>query len=87
LDAAHVVAKEKIQTIIVNTDHRAEEVTQPSFLTKAGARWFTPTGFLIELAKVTNGYYCGLVGGREDFGLVPRWRRLKGKPLREALAD
>jgi len=87
LDAAHVVAKEKIQTIIVNTDHRVEEVAQPSVSTKAGTRWFTPTGFLIELARVTNGYYCGLLGGREDFGLVPRWRRLRGKPLREALAD
>jgi len=57
LDAAYQIAKDNIRTVIINTDHRPEEI---GITREAKLCWYSPTDFLLEIARVTGGRYYGL---------------------------
>ncbi len=62
IDAAHQLAKDNVRTIIINTDHRPEEV---NFRRGISKRWYSPTDFFMEIAKITGARYYGLGVGAE----------------------
>ncbi|KPV62259.1 MAG: Magnesium chelatase, subunit ChlI [Candidatus Bathyarchaeota archaeon BA1] len=66
MDVAHQLAKDNIQVIIINTDHRPEEMGIQRVST---LRWYSPTDFLMGIARTTGGHYYGLSlgGGKETF--------------------
>jgi Mg-chelatase subunit ChlD len=66
LDVAFLMSKEKIKVHIVNTNH--SEIDAKSFpVTNFGNRIrFTPTQFMMELARLTGGEYKGLTSASED---------------------
>jgi Mg-chelatase subunit ChlD len=58
LDVARLLAKEKVRTYIINTNHYQHEKKL-----ERGEGWrirLTPTEFLIELARASKGNYFGL---------------------------
>lgn len=57
IDAARLIAKDRIRTVIINTDHRKEFYPGES---ARRMRWLTPTELLVEAAKITKGRYYGL---------------------------
>jgi Mg-chelatase subunit ChlD len=59
-DVAHLLSKEKIKVHIVNTNHsRSDEKSFPVIDPRKRVR-FTPTQFMIELARLSGGNYKGL---------------------------
>jgi len=62
IDVAHQLAKDNVRTIVINTDHRQEEVN----LQRGGSKiWYSPADFLMEIVKITRGRYYGLDVGKE----------------------
>ena len=57
LDVAYQIAKDNIRTVIINTDHRPEEI---GITRGTKLRWYSPTDFLLEIARITSGRYYGL---------------------------
>ncbi len=57
VDVARLIAKEGIRTLIINTDHR-EELLPKDLPSKR--KCLSPSGLLIEVAKITKGRYYGL---------------------------
>ncbi len=61
IDVARRIAKEKIRTIVINTDHRPEEVYKKIYYGKSKVTFsYTPTALLMEVARITGGKYYGL---------------------------
>lgn len=58
IDAARLIAREGIKTLIINTDHR-EEYQSPEVVPRK-LKWLTPTELLMEVARITKGRYYGL---------------------------
>ena len=68
LDMAGLLQREKIQTIIVNTTHGEKMAASASkyaslIPTKSGKRWLDPTSLLLEITRITGGYYYGIGEG------------------------
>ncbi len=68
LDVARLLARDKVRLIAINTAHRREELSiearkkvKPPY-----ALLYTPTNFLMELAKVAKGSYYGLSLKRDE---------------------
>jgi len=57
IDTARLIAKDRIRTVIINTDHRDE--SRPEDLSRR-LRWLSPTELLMEVARITRGRYYGL---------------------------
>ncbi|HDO20514.1 MAG TPA: VWA domain-containing protein [Candidatus Bathyarchaeota archaeon] len=61
LEMAKLIAKEKIRTIIINTDHRPKEIYKKIYYgISRRAISYTPTALLMEIANITGGKYYGL---------------------------
>ncbi len=61
IDVAKRIAKDKIRTIIINTDHRPDEIYKKIYYGAKGATFsYTPTALLMEIARITGGKYYGL---------------------------
>ena len=61
IEVARRIAKEKIRTIVINTDHRPNEVYKKIYYgTNKITFSYTPTALLMEVAKITGGKYYGL---------------------------
>ena len=62
IDVAHQLAKDHVRAIIINTDHRPEEVGMKRSVAEGAPvlQWYSPTDFLMEIAKITGGQYYGL---------------------------
>jgi Mg-chelatase subunit ChlI/Mg-chelatase subunit ChlD len=75
-DVARLIAKEGHRVYVVNTSHsKAEADARPLILEGRRLR-YTPTQFLVELARLTKGSYIGLgpQGEREELRASPRAR-------------
>ena len=59
-DVARLIAKEKFKVYIINTNHSEEEAEAFPRVEEGWRLRLTPTQFLIELARLTGGYYQGL---------------------------
>lgn len=61
IDVAKKIAKAKIRTIIINTDHRPDEIFKRIYYGADKTTFsYTPTALLMEVAKITRGKYYGL---------------------------
>lgn len=61
IDVAKRIAKAKIRTIIINTDHRSDEIFKRIYYGADRTTFsYTPTALLMEVAKITKGKYYGL---------------------------
>jgi Mg-chelatase subunit ChlI/Mg-chelatase subunit ChlD len=61
LDMARKIAKDGIKTIVINTDHRSDEIYKRIYYRKdVQAVFYTPTALMMEMAKITGGKYYGL---------------------------
>ncbi|MEM2137365.1 MAG: VWA domain-containing protein, partial [Candidatus Methanomethylicia archaeon] len=61
LDLARLMVKDDIKTIIINTDHRSDEIYKRIYHRRdMQTIFYTPTALMMELAKVTRGKYYGL---------------------------
>ena len=68
MDVARFLVRDGIRTVVINTSHSLIEYSmwQDEFLKKTTRELYTPTEFLMELSKVTNGSYYGLALRREE---------------------
>jgi len=61
LDVARLIAKDGIKMIVINTDHRADEIYKRVYYRgDMQVVFYTPTALMMELARITNGKYYGL---------------------------
>jgi len=61
MDMAHILKRDDIRVIVINTSHRGKEIAGDAFRKVTSSReWFTPTELMLELAKITDGSYYGL---------------------------
>jgi len=61
LDIAKKIAKDGIKTIVINTDHRSDEIYKRVYYRKdMQVVFYTPTALMMEIAKITGGKYYGL---------------------------
>jgi Mg-chelatase subunit ChlI/Mg-chelatase subunit ChlD len=61
LDMARKIAKDGIKTIVINTDHRSDEIYKRIYYRKdMQVIFYTPTALMMEIAKITGGKYYGL---------------------------
>jgi Mg-chelatase subunit ChlD/MoxR-like ATPase len=61
LDMAKKIAKDGIKTIVINTDHRSDEIYKRIYYRKdMQVIFYTPTALMMEIAKITGGKYYGL---------------------------
>ncbi|RLE55176.1 MAG: hypothetical protein DRJ26_01100 [Candidatus Methanomethylicota archaeon] len=61
IDVARRIAKDKIRTIIINTDHRPDEIYKKIYHGAYRTAYsYTPTALLMEIARITRGKYYGL---------------------------
>ncbi len=67
IDVAHLLAREGVTTLVVNASHTSEPLASRSYKReiegKTGRRWMEPTELLMELPKITGGYYYGIGKG------------------------
>jgi hypothetical protein len=68
IDVSRLIARERIRTVIINTDHREER--RPEGLPQR-SKWLTPTELLMEVARITKGRYYGLTSPGEEFPSRP----------------
>ena len=62
MDVARLIARDGIRTFIINTSHRPAEIDKEVYdpiMSKTLLK-YTPTKFLMEVAKMTGGSYYGL---------------------------
>ncbi len=57
IDVAHLLAKDQIHIVVINTAHHPEEL---DIQKKKIPGWYTPTAFLFEVSRITKGRYYGL---------------------------
>jgi len=61
LDVARLIAKDGIKMIVINTDHRTDEIYKRVYYRgDMQVVFYTPTALMMELARITNGKYYGL---------------------------
>jgi Mg-chelatase subunit ChlD len=70
IDVAGLLQRDGIRTIVMNTAHDEESVEVMSKYTDAIAArskkiWLDPTSLLLEVARITGGYYYGIGEGGE----------------------
>jgi Mg-chelatase subunit ChlD len=58
-DAARLLVKERIRVYVVNTNHSKEEAESPPLMVEGLRIRYTPTQFLMELARLSKGSYIG----------------------------
>ncbi len=67
IDVAHLLAREGVTTLVVNASHTSEPLVFGSYKRemeeKTGRRWMEPTELLMELPRITGGYYYGIGKG------------------------
>jgi len=63
-----VVRRDNVRTIIINTSHSSRELLETGIETEPNkrSRPYTPTEFLMKLAKTTKGSYYGLSLRKEE---------------------
>lgn len=70
IDAAGLLQREGIRTIIINTAHEAKsnenlsKYTAP-IVSSTGRQWIDPTSLMMEIPRITGGYYYGIGEGGE----------------------
>lgn len=65
LDIARLIAKDGIKTIVINTDHRPDEIFKRIYYRKdEKIVFYTPTALMMEIARITRGKYYGLRADR-----------------------
>jgi Mg-chelatase subunit ChlI/Mg-chelatase subunit ChlD len=60
IDAAHMLSKEKVRVHIFNTNHSSTDTESQPTRREGWRLRLTPTQFLMEMAKVSEGNYYGL---------------------------
>ncbi len=65
LDVAHLLKKEGVWTLIINPSHDQKEhsvapLYKKEIQIRSGKRWLEPTEFLMQIPKITGGYYYGI---------------------------
>ena len=65
LDAAHLLRKEGVSTLIINPSHDLAGRTVTPLYKKeiqirSGKRWLAPSELLMQIPKITGGYYYGI---------------------------
>ena len=73
VDMAHLLKRDSIRVIVINTSHRTREI--PGDLFKkitSHLEWFTPTELMLELAQATDGSYYGLSLAQDEKTAVKR---------------
>lgn len=65
IDAAYLLAKEGIRTIVINPSHEIQVMKdiggyQKSISEKMSLLWLKPTSLLLEIPQITGGYYYGI---------------------------
>jgi Mg-chelatase subunit ChlI/Mg-chelatase subunit ChlD len=63
-DTAYLLKKEKVSTLIINPSHEGQSSITPLYnkeiQIRSSKRWFEPTEFLMQIPKITGGYYYGI---------------------------
>ena len=62
--------RDGIRTIVINTAHEVESAEymskySTSIAEKTGKRWIDPTSLLLEIPRITGGYYYGITESGE----------------------
>jgi Mg-chelatase subunit ChlI/Mg-chelatase subunit ChlD len=72
-DVARLIAKEGFRVYVVNTNHSKEEAKARPLMEEGRRLRYTPTQFLMKLARLTKGNYIGLspTGEREELRMEP----------------
>jgi len=70
IDVAGLLQREGIRTVVINTAHEVKSAEDTSRYTeviaaKTGQRWLDPTSLLLEIPRITGGYYYGIGEGGE----------------------
>ncbi|MCW3979540.1 MAG: hypothetical protein NWF12_07310, partial [Candidatus Bathyarchaeota archaeon] len=75
-DVARLITKEGYRVYVVNTSHSKAEADARPLILEGRRLSYTPTQFLVELARLTKGSYIGLgpQGEREELRASPRAR-------------
>ncbi|MCJ7770242.1 ATP-binding protein [Candidatus Bathyarchaeota archaeon] len=78
MDVARLLSRDKLRTVIVNTSHSsAESDLNKNYGLSSDRKLYTPTEFLMELSKVTNGSYYGLtLSSGNEIPIKTKKRRL-----------
>jgi Mg-chelatase subunit ChlD len=67
IDIAGLLKREGIRTIVINTAHEETGKERPQYATKISAKtnkiWMDPTRLLLEIPRITGGYYYGVGEG------------------------
>jgi hypothetical protein len=68
LDVARLLIRDDVRVIVINTAHLVEEllIREEGVKMPVRMRWYLPTEFLMELARIANGSYYGLSLKREE---------------------
>jgi Mg-chelatase subunit ChlI/Mg-chelatase subunit ChlD len=73
IDMAHILRRDGIRVIVINTSHRRQEIPGEVFRKMTSPlEWYTPTELMLELAQITDGSYYGLSLTREGTGAVKK---------------
>ena len=67
-DVAYLLKKEGIITVVINPNHIPGEKVAPysyreEIQVKSGKRWLDPTSLLLDIPRITGGYYYGIGRG------------------------
>ena len=68
IDVSRLIARARIRTVIINTDHREEQRPEDR---PQRRKWLTPTELLMEVARITKGRYYGLTSPGEELPSRP----------------
>ena len=60
IDVARLLIRDGVRIIVINTAHRRDELLMEERKTPSLARYYLPTEFLKELARIVGGSYYGL---------------------------
>jgi hypothetical protein len=64
IDIAGFLKREGVRTIVINTAHEEANEARPQYAAKLSAktkkRWMDPTRLLLEIPRITGGYYYGV---------------------------
>jgi Mg-chelatase subunit ChlD/MoxR-like ATPase len=75
MDMAHILRRDGIRVIVINTSHRKSELPGDVFKKITSTlEWFTPTELMLQLAQITDGSYYGLSLSSERLGNIRKSR-------------
>jgi len=64
IDAAHLLKREGVRTLVINPAHAPESEYTTQYKKRAwertGKLWLTPTELVVEIPRITGGYYYGI---------------------------